>query len=293
MANEKELFSILCTLEDSDFDDVYRIYLAAEKKARYTPLIVCGLIAAVFVLLAVVLKNIAMVFYAVVCGLIALSYWFIPANKKFLANNRLQYGEWREMTFYPHEITTFERLEEEEEISEEEREDATTHFSTNNLKAYENRKGILFADGSITNNFLYVPKRVLDDETLAEMIDFAKNCCAGGYELLEMQSVLGDSKDLTEEEEDNSSGDYCEQYYGAENLRICDENGKRIHDYEDNAEEAAEEDFAEEMSENDEDADDPDVMDFSEVEETFGTDEDAADFTEVETDAEEDNADEA
>lgn len=284
MANEETLFSVKCELEDKDFEEVYRIYLAAEKKSRYTPLIVCGLLAAAFVLLAIVLKNITMVLYAVACGLIALSYWFIPANKKFLANNRLQYGDIREMTFFPHEITTFEWLDDDEEISEEEREEATTHFSTNTLKAYENRQGILFADGSIANNFLYVPKRCMDDETLAMMIDFAKDSCAGGYELLEMQSVLGDSKDLTAEVEDADAGDFCEQYYGAENLRICDENGKRVHDYEDDA------DVSEETAEDPED--DSELLDFSEVEESE-TDEDAADFTEVETDAEEENADEA
>lgn len=275
MAKEDKLFSVKCELEDKDFEEVYRIYMASEHKDRFIPLIICALLAVGFLVLSLVLRNITMVFYAIACVLIAVSYRMIPTNKKFLATNRLQFGEIREMDFYPHEVTTFEWLDDDETISEEEREEATTRFSTNSLKAFENKQGILFADGTIVNNFLYVPKRSVDDETLAMLIDFAKNSCAGGYELLEMESLLGEQMDLTEDiEVGDSSEDLCNRYYGAGNIRIFDENGNRIRVYEED-----DDSDAADM----ETDDDPDCMDFSEIspEDTETISEDTEDFTEI------------
>lgn len=302
MAKEEKLFSVKCTLTDKDFDDVYRIYAESERKNHNTPLIVCIVIALLFCILAFLLKNVAMIFYAFATVIIGISYRFIPLNKKFLATNRLQYGEIREMTFYPHEVTMFEWLDDDEELTDEEREDATAHFNTKSLKAYENKNGILLAELNITNNFLYIPKRDLDDETLAMLIDFAKNACDLGYDLLEMTSLLGDEGeqemwDLNDDSaSDVSAENVCDQYYGASKLRIYDENGERVRDFDGDEKDAAESADGEESVDSEAVNNTPAekesfVEDFSEVSDAFGSDETVEDFTEIET--EEANADES
>lgn len=239
MAKEEKLFSVTTELTDKDFEEVYKIYLEAERRNRYVPLIVSIVLGIVCIVLMFTLHNFMMIFYAIACVAVGLSYCFIPANKKFLATNRLQYGEKREMTFYPHEVTSFELIDDEEELSEEERENALTHFSTSTMKAFESKQGFVFADGAIANNFLYVPKKGTDDEIVAMLIDFAKNRCSGGYMLLATQSLLNEDEviDIDDSGENVSAEGVCEQYYGAKKLRIFDDNGNRIHDFDEDAEE--------------------------------------------------------
>lgn len=254
MAKEEKLFSVECELKDKDFEEVFKIYLEAERRDRFIPLIVGAVLCVVCIVLTFALKNFMMIFYAVACLGIGLAYRFVPANKKFLATNRLQFGEKRELTFYPHEVTTFELLDDEDEdISEEELENAVVHFSTNSMRAFESKRGFVFADGTITNNFLYVPKEGTDDEIVAMLIDFAKNRCSGGYVLLTTQSMLDteDTVDLGSNGEDTSAEGVCEHYYGGNKLRIYDENGIRIQNDEDASdEEAQEEEDSEPVGEN-------------------------------------------
>ena len=236
MAKEEKMFSVQCELGDRDFEEVYRIYLEYEHKNSYISLLVCIGIAVLFVVLTFALKNMTFLFYAVAAVLVGIGYRFVPVNRKFLATNRLQYGEKREMTFYPHSISSLEILEDDEELSEEEREEASISFSTGSMKAFESKLGFIFADISIQNNFLYVPKRDQEDETVAMLIDYAKNRCSGGYELVETKSMILDEEtvqELTGESADKveAAADDCERYYGADKLRIFDSEGNRIKDF--------------------------------------------------------------
>ncbi len=237
MAKEEKLFSVVCTLNDNDFEDVYRIHKEADQKNHNYSMIVGIAVAVLCIVVAILLKNLMFYFYAAASVLIGLSYRFVPLNRKFLATNRLQYGDKREMIFYPHEVSVFEVLD-DEEISASEREDATTYFSTGSMKAFENKNGFVFADNSIENGFLYVPKRGLEDETIAQLIDFAKNRCSSGYTLL--TSILGKDEEMAggENAEKASVNDDLDRYYGKDKLRLYDENGNRVRDDEEEAEDA-------------------------------------------------------
>lgn len=196
------------------------------------PIIVGVLLAVVSVIISVVMKNIAFVFYALIFVAGGFSYRFVPANRKFLATNRLLLGETREMTFYPHEIGSLDVLEDDADLTEEEREESTTYISTGNMHAYESKQGFLFTDGSITNGFLYVPKRGLDEEMIAQLRDFSTERCSSGYTTLAERIIEPAEEDVPEEEElDAPDADaICDAYYGANKLRIFDENGNRIRD---------------------------------------------------------------
>lgn len=249
MAREEQLFSLQCELHDADFEAVYQIYLETERqKERRIPIIISLVLAAASIVIAIAMKNITFVFYALFFVAGGFSYRFVPANRKFLATNRLLLGETRELTFYPHEIGSLDVLEDDTDLSEEEREESTTYFSTGNMHAYETVKGFLFADGSIVNGFLYVPKRGLDDEMLTQLHGFAVDRCSGGY--LMIQSMLAEPLEPEEDaqsDEDAAALDadaLCDAYYGVKKLRIFDENGNRIRDF--GAEDAAGADIAEE-----------------------------------------------
>lgn len=234
MAKETLLFSIRTQLSDRDFDDVYRVYLQEERgKDRKTALITCGVIAAVFLILLIVFHNMTFLIYAGACLVVAGLYFTVPVNRKFLAQNKLQFGEKREITFFPHHISVFELLDDEENLSDEEKQEATTEFSTGMMKAYENERGFLFAEGKISNQFLYIPKRQLDAEDSEKIREYAKNRCSAGYLLLEMRTMLDGSDGTDDADED--SGDSivsgaCDQYYGIGNLHLRDEDGKRVTD---------------------------------------------------------------
>lgn len=235
MAKETLLFSVKTEISDRDYDDVYRIYLQEERgRDRKVALITCGIIAAIFLILLIVFHNMTFLIYAGACLVVAGLYFVVPVNRKFIAQNKLQFGEKREIGFYPHKMTTFELLDDEDELSEEEKQEATTEFSTGMMKAYENERGFLFADGKISNQFLYIPKRQLDAEDTEKIREFAKDRCSAGYLLLEMRTMLNGS-DGTDEEEENSGGDSlvsdaCDQYYGIGHLHLRDADGKRVTD---------------------------------------------------------------
>ncbi|MBR6420912.1 MAG: hypothetical protein IKS42_11295 [Oscillospiraceae bacterium] len=232
MAKETKLFSVQTEMRDLDYEDVYRIYLQEERgRDRRTAVIVCGILAAVFVLMTVLFHNFTFLIYAGGCLIVAGMYYLVPTNRKFLAQNKLQYGEKRETTFFPHHISTFELLDDEEELSEEEKQEATTEFSTGTMKAYENERGFLFADGKISNQFLYLAKRNLDEEEIESIRTFAKDRCSGGYLLLEMRTMLDGSDGAEDEDETREStlvSGACDQYYGAKRLHLYDESGRRI-----------------------------------------------------------------
>lgn len=231
MAKEEKLLCVQSKLTNRDFDDVYRIYLETEKNSdKRIGLITCAVLCAICLFLMILLKNITFLFYAIGCVIIGCSYYLVPANKKFIATNRLLFGEWRETAFYPHSVSTIEIFEKDEDMDEDEIEEATTVISTTGLKAYENARGFLFADGKIVNQFLYVPKRELSRQEIAEIHDFAENNCSGGYQLLETESMLGEDADSVPEDADAPSltADVCDQYYGAKKLRLYDSDGHRV-----------------------------------------------------------------
>ena len=206
MAKEEKLLTVRSKLNDRDFDDVFKIYMETERsKDKSIGLITCGVLCLVCLILLLILRNMTFVFYALGCVIIAVSYWLVPVNKKFIANNKLQFGEWRETSFYPHSITVMEIFEENESegMDEEEIEEATTKISTVSLTAYENERGFLFAESKIVNQFLYIPKRSLKKQEITEIQNFAKERCSGGYHLLEMKSMIDDGQ----QEQDDDSAD--------------------------------------------------------------------------------------
>ena len=100
---------------------------------------------------------------------------------------------------------------------------------TVSLTAYENERGFLFAESKIINQFLYIPKRSLKKQELADIQAFAKERCSGGYHLLEMKSMIEDSQEEEEEAVDTSvTEDVCNQYYGAKKLHLYDAEGRKI-----------------------------------------------------------------
>lgn len=234
MAKEEKILTVQCKLKSRDFDDVYRIYLETEKNSdKRIGLITCAVLCAICLFLMILLKNITFLFYAIGCIIIGCSYYLVPANKKFIATNKLLFGEWREIVFYPHSVSTMEIFEKDEaaEMDEDEIAEATTVISTNSLKAYENARGFLFADGKIVNQFLYVPKRELSRQEIAEIHDFAENNCSGGYQLLEGESMLGEEQGTEPEDDDDAPSlteNVCDQYYGAKKLRLYDSEGHRV-----------------------------------------------------------------
>lgn len=232
MAKEEKILTVQSNLTTRDFDDVYRIYQETEKNSdKRIGLITCIVLCAICLFLMILLKKIAFLFYAVGCLIIGFSYYAVPTNKKFIATNKLLFGDRRRITFYPHSVSTMEIFEQDEDMDEDEIEEATTTVSTNSLKAYENARGFLFADGKIINLFLYVPKRELSRQEIAEIHDFAENNCSGGYLLLETESMLGEDADAAPEADDNAPSlteNVCDRYYGAKKLRIYDSEGNRV-----------------------------------------------------------------
>ena len=234
MAKETLLFTVNAEIRDQDFDDVYRIYLQEERrKDRKIAVITCVVLALICVLVMIIIHNFTFLIYAGACLVAGVLYWVVPVNRKFIAQNKLQFGEKREIGFYPHRITSFEILEDEETLSEEEKAEATSEFSTGNMTAYESERGFLFADGKIANQFVYVPKRKLDEQDAENIREFAKQRCSAGYHLLEMRTML-DGSDGTEEEDENGGDSFvsevCDQYYGIKKLHLHDDSGKRISD---------------------------------------------------------------
>lgn len=234
MEKEEKLFSVQCRLNDGDFEDVFRIYNETEKTSdKRIGLITCGVLIAICIFMTIITKNITFLFYAGGCLLIGISYFLVPVNKKFIATNKLLFGEWREITFYPHALTTMEIFEKNEtaEMDADEIEEATTSFSTNNLVAYENARGFLFAESKIVNQFMYVPKRELSRQTAAAIQEFAQNNCSGGYQLLEGKSMIEDEDapaPVQEDDDTTLTSDICNQYYGAKKLHLYDADGHRV-----------------------------------------------------------------
>ena len=255
MENEEKILSVQCKLNDGDFEDVFRIYNETEKTSdKRIGLVTCAVLILICVFITIVIKNITFLFYAAGCLLIGISYYLVPVNKKFIATNKLLFGEWREIGFYPHALTTMEIFDknEAEEMDADEIEEATTSFSTNSLVAYENARGFLFAESKIVNQFVYVPKRERSRQAIAAIQDFAQNNCSGGYQLLEGKSMLEDEDAPAPEQEDDDTSltsNICDQYYGAKKLRLYDAEGHRVDLDEDAEEEALEELDAEEDAE--------------------------------------------
>lgn len=223
---EEKLFSADVTMKDSDYEEIFRIYMETEHgKDRKIAIIACGIIAAILVVLRFVFGNNIFLVYGVACILVGAAYLFVPVNKKFLAQNKLQFGDRREIGFYQHRVTTIEILEDEEPMNEEEIEAATTEISTYGMNAYESEKGILFADGKISNQFLYLPKRCLSEEEIEAASEFAKNCCSGGYRSLVLGSMLAEEEQPQEKEDGGFSlvDAVCDQYYGGKRLHCCEE----------------------------------------------------------------------
>ena len=238
MAKEAKLFSVQAELNDRDFEDVFRIYLryerGNEKKIGLATSIVLLIIC---IVLMIVLHRLAFLFYGLGCAVIGLSYFLVPVNRKFLANNKLQFGEKRETAFYPHSVTTFELFEDDEQYEggEDEEESGVTELSTMLLKVYENARGFLFAEGKIINQFLYLPKRCLDEEEIEKIREFAQEKCTGGYK--ETDTVITEEDTHTRAAKTDA---VCDKYYGASNLRLFDENGNRVGADDDEAAEALE-----------------------------------------------------
>ena len=256
MAKESKLFSVQTQMNDKDYDDVFRIYLDVERGSeKRVAVATCVVLFLIFLVLMFVFQSVTFIFYGIGALVIGIAYVMVPANKKFVAQNKLMFGEKRETGFYPHKLTTIEILDDEEELTEEELEDATDHFQTGSITAYENERGFLFAEGKISNRFLYIPKRQLDEEEEEKIREFAKDRCSGGYTLLEMKSMLADENEDADDENDDTSfvSDVCNQYYGAKKLRLYDDDGHRI--------DTEEEEAAELLAEEDADDSHTEVMD--------------------------------
>lgn len=238
MEKEEKICTVQSTLNDGDFDDVYQVFLNYERgRERKTALIVCGVLCLICIGMLIAFRNIAFLFYGLGCLVIGVAYIKVPANRKFLAANKLQFGEKRETVFYPHSVTTEELFDEAvpaaEDAEEDENNDAA-EFSTTTLQAYETKRGFIFADGRLTNQFLYVPKRSLNEDTEPLVREFAKERCSGGYALLQTGSMLGD--DEPEQETEGLTNAVADRYYGRKQLHLYDEDGHRIDFDEEDAE---------------------------------------------------------
>ncbi|MBR5372055.1 MAG: hypothetical protein IK130_07555 [Oscillospiraceae bacterium] len=225
---DRKIAAIQSTMNDQDFSDVYRIYLETEKGAeKKKALFAVSAFFILFLVLLIINKSISFLFMMLGCIVVGASYFFVPINKKFIAENKLLYGGWRETVFYEHHVTVMELFHEDdsESMSEKELREATTSISTSSLAAYETENGFLFADGRISRQFVYIPKRDIDEEQLSALLQFASHRCSGGYRRLHLRSALHDMK--TEDPEEMVSG-ACEKYYGAERLELHDETGYRV-----------------------------------------------------------------
>ena len=243
MAKEEKLFTVRSKMTDGDYEDVYRVFMDYERghEKKYA-MVICIVLCILCIVLLIVLKNITFLFYGIGCLIVGAAYSLVPVNKKFLATNKLQFGEFRETSFYPHAITVMEYFDGEEtaDLSEEELESAITEVSTGSVRAYETQRGFVFADGKITNLFFYVAKRGQSEENIEALRSFAKEKCSGGYLLIESGSMLGENE-KTEETSENTAltDDIASQFYGASKLHLYDDDGNRIY-HEDAEEEALE-----------------------------------------------------
>ncbi len=220
MAKDEVLFTLENAPEDKDYEDVYRIHLEAERKDRKIALITCIILAVVCVVLLVVLRNISFLFYAAGCILVGIAYIKVDSNRKFIATNRLMMGEKHTVTFSEHFIYVEEQYDTDEAFGEmvdedaEENEDNAVILKTSNMMAYENQRGFLFADGKISNLFLYIPKRDRTEEEIENLQTFAKERCSKGYAMLEMTHVVDADDEEMLEAVAGSHKDEREQYYG-------------------------------------------------------------------------------
>lgn len=277
MVKEEILFTVQNHLEDKDYEDVYRIHQETERKDRKIALIICLCLAVICIVLLVILKNISFLFYTIACVIVGIAYIKIPSNRKFLATTRLLMGDHQTVTFMPHSIYVEELYESDEAFGEavdadvEENEDAGVTMKTFGLMVYENERAFLFADGKITNLFVYIPKRCLDEAQIALLKEYAKERCSKGYVIMEMSSHIveteeGEDDDLLEAMSETHV-DEREQYYGAKRLRLRDENGKRVSVMDDDEDEIPDKALVEETSEEDCDCnDDCDCDDLEEFE---------------------------
>lgn len=236
MAKEETLFELRNHPKDQDYEDVYRIHQETERKDRKIALIFCLCLAVVCIVLLIILRNISFLFYTIACVVIGLAYIKIPTNRKFIATTRLLMGEKQTLTFMPHFICVEELYESDEAfgeaVDEEENEDAGIIMKTSNMMVYENQRGFLFADGKITNLFVYVPKRDLDEAQIEQLKEYANARCSKGYVILEMDAHIVDTDENEEEAMlaalSASHVDAREQYYGSKRLRLRNEEGKSI-----------------------------------------------------------------
>jgi hypothetical protein len=229
MAKEKKLFSVQAELNDRDFEDIFRVYMRYERgNEKKIGLLVSIALFLACILLTFVLSRLTLLFYGIGCAVIGLSYYLVPVNRKFLATNKLQFGEKREISFYPHQVTTMELFDDD---NDDEYENSETAFSTMMLKVYENDRGFIFAEGKIVNQFLYLPKRCLSEEEIEEVRAFAQEKCSGGYH--EADTMISEEDTETRAAKTDA---VCDKYYGMENLRLCDDEGNRIHTEDEDAE---------------------------------------------------------
>lgn len=219
MATKDEiLFTLENAPEDKDYEDVYRIHQEVERKDRKIALIFCAVLAVVCIVLLVVLRNISFLFYAVACVIIGVAYIKVPSNRKFIATTRLLIGEKQLISFAEHEIRIEEQYDSDEAfgeaVDEEENEGSAVVLKTSNMAVYENARGFLFADGKITNLFLYVPKRNLTELQIEQLQQFADERCSKGHILLEMEHIVDTDDEVLLESATDSHDDEREKYYG-------------------------------------------------------------------------------
>lgn len=217
---ERKLFEIQSRITDRDFSEVFRIYMATERGSeKRLALIACIGFSIFFAILTVVLRNWILGIFAGASLMIGLSYFIVPINKKFIAENKLLFGTWRETVFYAHSVTVMELFQEDDALnmSDEELREAVTEMPTTSMIAYESEIGFLFADGKIAHRFVYIPKRDLSEAQLSALLEFAADRCSGGYQRVrfsnEPDAHSADSPEHLVE-------DACEQYYGADKLNL-------------------------------------------------------------------------
>ncbi len=246
MANKDE---ILLTLEnapeDKDYEDVYRIHQEVERKDRKIALILCEALAVICIVLLIVLRNISFLFYAIVCAIIGIAYIKVPSNRKFIATTRLLIGEKQLVSFAEHEIRVVEQYDSDEAfgeaVNEEENEGSAIVLKTSNMAVYENVRGFLFADGKITNLFLYVPKRDLNEMQIEQLQQFANERCSKGHVLLEMAHIVDTDDEALLESAIGSHDDEREKYYGyySRKHRVIDDDANNACIADDNDQDAS------------------------------------------------------
>ncbi len=219
MATKNEiLFTLENAPEDKDYEDVYRIHQEVERKDRKIALLFCAILGVICIVLFFVLDNISFMFYAIACVIIGIAYIKVPSNRKFIATTRLLIGEKQFVSFAEYEIRIEEQYDSDEAfgeaVNEEENEDSAVVLKTSNMAAYENDRGFLFADGKITNLFLYVPKRNLTETQIEQVQQFADERCSKGHILLEMAHIVDTDDEALLESVASSHDDEREKYYG-------------------------------------------------------------------------------